>query len=98
MRFGVLFVDKVRVIGGNDLNIILARERDKEGIHLFLPFIHLLVAVGLLRLMALELDIVVFAKEIFEPFDRLLRLLENALLHHLFRAQLLFRRGELGEA
>ena len=73
MRLGVLFVHEMRIVGGDDLDTVLMRQVDQDGVHLFLPFIDFRIASLFLRLMALDLDIIVLAEEVFEPLYGLFR-------------------------
>ena len=73
MRLGVLFVHEMRIVGGDDFDAVLMRQVNEDGVHLFLPFIDFRIASLFLRLMALDLDIIVLAEEVFEPFHRLFR-------------------------
>ena len=81
VRLGVLFVDEMTVVGGNKFDVVFMRQLDEHGVHLFLPLIDLHVCAGFLRLMALEFDIIVLAKEGLEPLDGLFRFGKHTLLN-----------------
>ena len=76
MRLRIFFVHEVRVIGRNDLHAVLAGQVDENRVDLFLALIDLYIRTGFLGLMALELDIIVLAKEILEPLYGLFRFAE----------------------
>ena len=78
--FGILFVDEVAVVGSDDLHIIFTREFNQNRVNLFLPLIHLHICAGFLRLMPLQFDVVVLAEQVLEPFHRLFRLAEIAII------------------
>ena len=87
--FGVFFVDEMAVVGGNKFDVVFMRQLDEHGVHLFLPLIDLYVSAWFLRLVALEFDVIIVAKEGLEPLDGLFRFAEIAVLgdavHHFLR-------------
>ncbi len=76
MRLGVFSVDEVRVIGGYDLDAVLACQIDQHRIHLLLLHVGLAVGVGVVGLVALKLYVVVVAEGFLEPYHLLLGLVE----------------------
>ena len=71
MRFGMFLFHKMHVIGGNNLGVGLASQVKQHLIYLFLTFIHRGIAPRLIRLMALQLNIIVISKQVLEPHDGL---------------------------
>ena len=65
----VLRVDEVGVVGADDFDTVFLCQSDQYGVHLFLAFIYLRVSARYLGLMALQLDVVVVAENVFEPLD-----------------------------
>ena len=74
MRFGVLLLHKVHIVGGYDFDIMLACQVNEHLVHHFLYLVGMLVGSRLLGLVALQFYIVVLAEECLEPFDGLLGL------------------------
>ena len=69
---GILLLDKVNVVGTNQLNIVFVGQLDEPGIHLVLQHEGLVVGPGHRRLVTLQFQIVVVAENLFEPENRLL--------------------------
>ena len=86
MRLGVLLVEEVRIVGADNLYVILPRQLDEHGIDPPLLLIGLLVAVGFVGLVALEFDVIIVAEHAFEPLYCFFRSRPVAVQH--FLAQL----------
>ena len=71
VSLGILFVDKVRVVGGYEFDIILAGKSYNLRLDLLLLFVGLVIGIRDSRLMALQFEIVVVTHEVFPPLDRL---------------------------
>ena len=71
MRFGMLFLNKVYIVGGYQFDIMLARQCYQYLIHHFLHLIGVLISPRLLSLVALQFYVVVLAEERLKPFDGL---------------------------
>ena len=83
MRLGVLLVEEVRIVGADNLYVILPRQLDKHGIDPPLLLIGLLVAVGLVGLVALEFDVIIVAEHALEPLYCFFRSRPVAMQHFL---------------
>ena len=69
----MFLLHKVDIVGADYLNVVLACQLNKHRIDLLLHDVGVAVAIGLVGLVALELDIVVVAKNALEPFHGLVR-------------------------
>ena len=67
MRFCILFIHKVDVIGADNLNVIFPGKLQQLGIRLLLKRIGFVVGTGNSGFMALKLQIVIIAKQILIP-------------------------------
>ncbi len=74
MGLGILGVDEVGVVGGYDLDSMLACKLDEHGVNFFLLYVCLTVRTGTVGFVALQLDVVVIAEGLLEPYDLLLGL------------------------
>ena len=66
----VLFEHKVGVVGGYNLDIVLAGQLNEHRFHFLLEPIGVVVGIGLVGLVAHQFDVVVVAKHLFEPQHR----------------------------
>ena len=94
MRLGVLLVEEVRIVGADNLYVILPRQLDEHGINPPLLLIGLLVTVGLVGLVALEFDVIIVAEHAFEPLYCFFRSRPVAVQH--FLAQLTAQTSRAG--
>lgn len=67
MCLGILLVHEMRVVGGYDLNAVFACHLHEEGIHSLLFLVYVAVSLRLVGLVALQLQIVVFAEHALIP-------------------------------
>ena len=79
MRLGILFVEEVDVVGGDDLHTMLLPQLEEDSIDLLLLFVGLLVTERVVGLMALQLKVEVITEDPLEPLDALLRLINIAI-------------------
>ena len=70
--FGVLLFHKVYIVGSNHLYAILLGKLYQHRVYLFLHLIYLLVSSVFCRLMTLNLNVIIFSKQIFIPLDSFL--------------------------
>ena len=61
------------VVGGDDFDIVFAGELNQYGIDFELLLVGALLTSGLLGLMALDFNVIIVSKEVFEPFDGFFR-------------------------
>ena len=71
VRLGVLFIDKVHIVGGNQLDVVLVRHLDEPGVEFVLLDDTSGIVHGILRRMALKFKVVVVAEETLVPKDGL---------------------------
>ena len=95
MGVGVLLVEEVRIVGADELDIVLPRELDEHGVDAPLLLIGLLIAVGFVGLMTLELDVIIIAEHALEPTYRLFCSLQVAVQH--FLTELASEAGRAGD-
>ena len=83
MRFGILFVHKVRIIGADELYAMLASKFYKGGFNSLLLFKNFSVGFlhGVFHLMPHQFNIEVFTKYAFEPFDGLFSFFYLSILY-----------------
>ena len=79
MRLGILLIYEVDIVGADQTDIVLARELHQSLVHLALHLVRLVVSSLNGRLMQLQLEVVILAKEVFVPQYRLLGLLQTLL-------------------
>ena len=84
VRFRVLFFHKVHIVGSYDFHSMLLCQLHQYGVHLSLYLIYMLISTWFFGLMALYLDVVVFAKEILVPLDSLFCCLHVAFHYFLW--------------
>ena len=63
----MLLLHKMHIIGGNQLDVVLAGKGNQLWVHLLLHLVGHAVGVGFVGLVALQLDVVVVAEHPFEP-------------------------------
>ena len=73
MRLGVLLFYKMRIVGRNHLDAVLACQLNQHRIDLQLTLIYHRVAAGLIGLMALQLNIIILPEHALKPLHRLFR-------------------------
>ncbi len=81
MSLGILFIDKVDIVGGDDFYVIFSGDAYKLGIDSFLYFVGVGVASRFVGLVTLQLDVVVVAECVLEPFDLSLGLFDFSGLY-----------------
>ena len=80
VRLGVLLIHKVYVVGGHQLDVVLVRHLDEPRIEFVLLDDTSGIVGGILRRMALKLQVVVVAEETLVPKDGLFSRLQVAVL------------------
>ena len=83
MCLGILGIGKVHVIRRNQLHLIFLGQLDQHLIDLLLLGEDGTIRIRIMRLMPLHLQIIVIAKQLFEPTDRFLRLFHMPLHNQL---------------
>ena len=74
----VLLGHEMGVVGGHQLDVVLPGQSYQLRLHLHLPLVSVVVGVGLVGLVAHQLDVVVVAEALLEPQHLLLGLLQLA--------------------
>ncbi len=67
MGFGIVFIDKMDVVGGDDFHIILTSQGYEFRLDLALFFIRIMGGIDHCGLMSLQFDVIIIAHQVFPP-------------------------------
>ena len=84
MCLGILFIDKVYVVGAHELDAAFSAQLGNMFVNIFLYAIDLVIGTLDGGFMQLKLKIIILAKDALEPIDRCLGLLQLTLSDELW--------------
>ena len=79
VRFRIFRVDKVDVVGCDNLNVVFASQFQNRFVSRYLVGVHILCGAWIMRLVPLYFQIVIISEQVLEPKDRFFRLVHSSV-------------------